>query len=221
MFIDFNTFTGKTPKINERQLPLGASTAAKNFRVDSGYCIDPYKRHGESMTSPTVTAVRTFMVYPATDTRVWPPVSIDLQMYWGDELDVCEGFSVIPGVGGGTPSLIYTGDGRPKQVSAFAYTVEFPLGIGQPSSAPTVEERIVFDPGLSEEDKETYKSTITTVSYCYTVVDNFGQESQPSEPTQYYDVYNYVGGEGIRLKGFSIPEGGVPGGTGESLLIRI
>ena len=222
MIIDLNSFTGKKPKINERQIPVGTATTACNFKTNSGFCIDPYSVCGTEMTSPEITAVKTFMVYPATDVRVWPPVSQDLYMYWAEELDVCEGFSTLPGVGGGVPSLVYTGDGgAPKQVSAFGYTIVFPLGIGQPNSPPVIEEYVVFDSSLSSEDKETYKSAITSVAYCYTVVDNFGQESQPSTPSEYYDVYDYKGGEGIKLTGFSVPEGGVPGGTGESLLIRV
>ena len=44
---------------------------------------------------------------------------------------------------------------------------------------------------------------LTSVSYCYTYVDDLGQESAPSPPSQVYDVSGFTGGQGIQLTGFS------------------
>ena len=219
MLLTLNSFSGIMPRVNEQQLPVGAAVEASGFRTDSE-CIEPYKGAGLPVT--TIAGCRTFAVYPTSEDRTWPPGSDDAYLCWDKDVDYCPGISIIPGVGGGHESILFTGDGSPKQANPlnFAEPWIFPLGIGKPSPPPVIQKTF-FDESLTPIEKGLYKSTLTSVSYCYTISDNFNQESQPSDPTDFIDVFDYMGGEGIRLSGFGIPSGGVPGGVDDTFGVNI
>ena len=192
MLIELYSFTGRMPKINDKQLPLGTAVEACNFRDDSG-CIEPYKNYGEPVT-PTTQAL-TFVVWPTSEDRTWPPGADDSYIYWNKRIDYCMGVS------SGYDRIIYTGDGSPKIADPLVTPlVPSKLGISAPGTAPVAEEH-TFD-----SSKTDIKNNLTSVCYCYTCVDNLGQESAPSPPSPVYDISSFTGGQGMRVS--NMPEVG-------------
>ena len=217
MLLTLNTFSGVMPRINEQQLPLGAAVSASDFRTDSA-CIEPYKEPGASVT--TITGCKTLVVWPTSEDREWPIGNDDAFLKWDKRIDYCHG------VAEGFDRIIYSGDGFPKMADPLNF-VPYKLGIDNPSTAPraadgTTRWKIESNPDgdgliytqLFTATPHTYETGIdvdnplTSVSYCYTYVDSFGQESAPSAPSQVYDVSGFTGGQGIQLTGFSMPGAG-------------
>lgn len=216
MLLNLNTFSGVMPRINEQQLPTGAAVEASDFRTDSA-CIEPYKETGTAVT--TMTGCKTLVVWPTSEDRTWPPGNDDAFLKWDKRVDFCHG------VADGYDRIIYSGDSFPKMADPLNL-IPYKLGIDNPSTAPVAVDGtggIIIEPNsdggsaytaIFIATPHTYEAGIdtdnplTSVSYCYTYVDSFGQESGPSPPSQVYDVSGFTGGQGIQLTGFYQPGSG-------------
>ena len=215
MFLNLNTFLGVMPRINEQQLPVGAAVEASDFKTDSA-CIEPYKTPGAAVT--TMAGCRTLVVWPTSEDRVWPPGNDDAFLCWDKQVDYCNG------VAQGYDRIIYTGDEYPKIADPTVLPLApKKLGAEPPATAPSAADGNsgwVISPRTDGVDglaytqifiatPHTYETGVdadnplTSVSYCYTYVDDLGQESAPSPPSQVYDVSGFTGGQGIQLTGFS------------------
>lgn len=213
MLIDINNFSGMMPKINEQKLPLGAASSAWNFKTNVGSLV-PYRDIGESIIPAQ--PCRTFTVWPQTGSTDWQPGVAENYIIWSVVVDYCQSVS------SGLDRIIYTGDQYPKIADPTILPLEpLKLGIFNPLTPPvaldgynswSVSPREDGVHGLSythlfnatphnfEPDAtEDIGCPVTSVSYCYTVVDNIGQESAPSPPSQVYDVSAFKAGQGIRV----------------------
>lgn len=122
-------------------------------------------------------------------------------LFFNSDIDAAQGLVLKNGV----EKLYYTGDGYPKQTStSLAFSGEehsFPtqtrrLGVSAPSSALTINITPQGTPPSGAEVKKT-------VSYVYTRINNFGDESAPSPQTPVTDIYEE---KGIVLSGFEKPD---------------
>lgn len=182
-----------TPRVNEKQLKTGAAVAAECFRDESG-CIQPYMRYG-SYIIPTTVAY-TFVVWPTSDEREWPPGDNDSYIYWGSRVDYCMG------VNNGYSSILYADGGYPKKADPKVTPLQpVKLGIEPPTRAVDLEI-------YTYETESEIENSISAVSYCYTFVDNQGQESAPSPPSVVLDISKIENGKGVRLSGFASPSAG-------------
>ena len=210
MLLNLNTFSGVMPRINEQQLPAGAAVEASGFRTDSA-CIEPYKALG--LPVPIMTGCRTMIVWPTNEDRVWPPGNDDAYIFFDKDIDYCYGAAL------GYDLLLFTGDEYPKYMNPKTGT-KVRLGVSPPNSELYAADGVakwiqvnplkicvpvkhMFETGLDPDEIEGKGNGLTTISYCYTYIDNEGQESAPSQSSAFYEVDGFVSGQGLRLAGFT------------------
>lgn len=183
--IRFNPVGTITPKIDSTQLQPGVPSAALNNNSASAALTtfkDPLQ--GSLMTKSG--ALRSIFEIDG----YWIP--------WVPEVDVVRGE-----VADTDPRFFYTGDSYPKQAklseavaggdpSTYPVTVER-LGVPAPSAAPVIEIQGTADDSLDDVD----------VSYYYTYVTLWGEESAPGPATA---VTTIPGGKYTRLNDFKINE---------------
>lgn len=177
-----NKFRGKTPKVDAKLLPAGFGQEAQNVDLRSG-SLKPMKGLTQIQAITKTGDIRT--IYKIDDTWI----------YWTAIVDI-----VKAQVTNGDFRIAFTGDGYPKQTNKTMATA------GAASTYPTTTRRLGIIPpaaALTLEPQGTGDGSVAdTVSYLYTYVTAWGEESAPSPATVVQDI---EGDQYMRVKGFVIP----------------
>lgn len=173
--IDISQFKGMIPKIDDRFLPPGNSVECVNADLDRG-SLSPVK----DVSLVTDLGAGPYRKFYKQD---------DQWIVWASDVDVVKAEIVDS-----DHRIFYTGDGYPKQTN---YTLQGSginrrLGVVPPALPLSI---VVAGTGSGTVEK--------TVSYVYTYVDSFNEESYPSDPTA---VINVEEGQYLYLTGFVVPE---------------
>ena len=121
----------------------------------------------------------------------------DSWLVWSGMVDV-----VKAAVADADHRIFYTGDGYPKQTNKTL------AGVTGGVSTPADHRRFgVLPPSTIpvysiESDVTPETEVVDTVAYCYTLVDDFGNESAPYDATAAFDVHE---NEYVRLNNFAVP----------------
>tara|TARA_R110002051_G_scaffold252822_1_gene311971 strand:+ start:787 stop:2544 length:1758 start_codon:yes stop_codon:yes gene_type:complete len=171
-YFKINRFFGTAPAVSSRLLNEQFGQIAENLDLESGRLV-AIKEDVDVLTLQN-SLRRSIYLYRDTN---W--------LEWDDE-DV----SAVSGpiAGDTTERLYFTGEDYPrmgnvaKMISGSSGypAASFALGIPYPSAAPTVTKS-----GTADAD-----STPNDVSYVYTFVSDFGEESAPSAPSTVFELSN-------------------------------
>jgi len=184
MIIPIINFKGELPILHAKKLPEGYAKLAENCNLEEN-AIAPLKNPTLTQSIAKSGTIKT--IYLLDDTWI----------YWTDIVNVVE----AP-VENGDHRIFFTGTGSyPMQTDKTNATS------GAASTYPTVSRRFgVLKPDPSGESALTLEPQGTgtgtakrTVSYFYTCVDEFGNESQPSTPTATVTIEE---NQYVRLKNF-------------------
>ena len=170
----YDAFKGCIPRLDAAQLPQGYATMAQNTDVRAGVLRAMMAPHVAKELSAST---RTCYLHDGA----W--------RQFGNYVEVASSMSLDD------HRIYITGIGAPKQTTkTLLGNGEFrTLGMSAPAQALTMQ---FF--GTPAQDAEIKHS----VSYTYTRVNRFGEESGPAPETVVVDVLE---GQGIRLTGFSVP----------------
>lgn len=166
MLIDIGSLHGEKPAVPEKKLPAGSATLATNCHFRGGALI-PYKNFkiGESIGAETL-ALKLWINHLG--------VILDKREYYADYVH-----GTILG-----KDVLYISGGEPKIL--FETDTEIPWGLEAPSIKPSLTREIDFSEEIGEEligDR-----SVQSVSYVYTIVDEWGRESMPSPPSTTIEV---------------------------------
>jgi len=177
-----NKFFGRVPKIDPKLLPLGFAQEATNVDLRTG-SIEPMKGLTQVQEIAKTGDIRS--IYKIDDTWI----------YWTAIVEV-----VKAQVLNGDYRIFFTGDGYPKQTNKTLATS------GAASTYPTETRRYGVIAPAAALTLETQGSgdgeVVDSVSYVYTYVTAFGEESAPCPATVVQDI---EGSQYVRLKNFVIP----------------
>lgn len=189
-----SVFKGMIPQIDDKLIDISNASYAENCRLNSGKV--------ESMNKPLDILCNGSETILKEGTIKTIYKNLNTWLYWNDDVDVVPSF-----VPDGSGIIYYTGDGYPKitdsDLSVGGTPDTFPkasrkLGLSKPDNVLSASVSVVV------ADGELYDS----VSYVYTRVNRFGQESAPSPATDVVDVKT---GESISLTGFVCPDLAISG----------
>lgn len=181
-------FRGTKPRESPKHLALSNSQVARNCNLKRGILSPLMSLLGQSPNP----------IPKAGDMRSLYKLRSGDWLYWDSVVDVCEAASTDS-----NSRIHYTGDGYPKQTDATLATSgdasTHPtqtrrLGLPKPDQPLTVQ----LAPASVADDAEIERST----SYVYTYVTDWGEESEPSDPTGSIDVKE---GQECILSNFRLP----------------
>jgi len=172
--ISIRRFNGTIPKLTERLLPEEYAQVAKNCLLERGH-IEPIKGLTEdtSITLPSTDNIKTIF---QNDDDTW--------LYSSEVADFVKSPVKTP-----KARYYFTNDYGAYKADKDS-DAPIPLGVKVPIDPLTIE----LDPSSSTED------IVRTVSYVYTRVTKWGEESAPSKPTASVDV---KADQTVKLSGFS------------------
>lgn len=174
--IAISRFRGMIPRIDDRYLPEGFSANCVNADLDRG-SLSPIKNITVEVANLGAGPYQT--IYKQEDR--W--------LAWSGIIDV-----VKAEMADSDHHIFYTGDGYPKRTN---YTLEGAgtrrrLGVVAPTAPLTIT---VHGTGSG--------TVVKTVSYVYTLVDEFGSESAPNTASAVIEVQ---GGQYLSLSNFVVPD---------------
>lgn len=189
-----SVFKGMIPQIDNKLIDISTASYAENCRFNSGKV--------ESMNKPLDILCNGSETILKEGTIKTIYKNLNTWLYWNNDVDVVPSF-----VPDGSGIIYYTGDGYPKITDS-----DLSVG-GTPDTFPKASRKL----GLSKPDNVLSASVSAvvadgdlydSVSYVYTRVNRFGQESAPSPGTDVVDVKT---GESISLTGFVCPDLAISG----------
>lgn len=182
-------FKGGRPRTPERLLQVFQSVSAENCDLKRGL-LTPIKGLEPQSPNPIAKAGAMRSIYKLRS-GTW--------LYWANDVDVVEA-----AVTDSDSRIHYTGDGYPKQTDQTRATTgadasTYPnqtrrLGLPKPSAPLNIQ----LAPASVAADAEIERST----SYVYTYVTDWGEESEPSDPTAVIEVRT---GQECVLSNFQAP----------------
>jgi hypothetical protein len=181
-------FSGAKPRVSAKHLDATNAQVARNCSVKRGI-LSPVMDLAAQSPNP---------IPKAGDIRSIYKLRSGDWLYWTNVVDVVEA-----AVNDADSRIHYTGDGYPKQTDATMATSgaasTYPsttrrLGLPKPSAPLNVQ----LSPASVAEDAEIVRS----VSYVYTYVTAWGEESEPSDPTGVFEVKD---GQECLLTNFAAP----------------
>lgn len=156
-----DSFNGAIPLYEKRLLPKGVASVSENCKFERGNI--------EAIREPV------FYSYLGGNTS-W------IEYHGGRRLELIGtnvSFAANP-MGGAVDRFFFTdGSGTPKKSSSTTYSTSRKLGVSRPSTPLSVS-----GPRLSGTN------IVASVSYVYTFVTDWGEESAPSPPTAVFEVYD-------------------------------
>ena len=168
--IAFEQFTGAIPLYDRRQLPNGVATNAVNCRFERG----------------TIEAL-----HEPSDVKGLSSTTHNVVFHNGREFEFSDGFSFVPSpTVGATDRFYYTDNsGVPKKSSTSIYPAWRGLGVPAP-----------LNPITATGGNLSGTNIIANVSYYYTYVTDWGEESAPSPQSAVFEVYDEMN---VTLSGMS------------------
>ncbi|MBI9113142.1 hypothetical protein [Maridesulfovibrio ferrireducens] len=180
-------FRGTKPRLSPKHLDISNSQIARNCNLKRGILAPVFNLEGQ-VPNPIPKAGDIRSIYKL-DSGEW--------LYWANDVDV------VKSAASSSDRIMFTGDSYPKQTDQALATSgdisTYPtqtkrLGLPKPDQPLSVQ----LSPASVADDAELERST----SYVYTYVTEWGEESEPSDPTGNIDVKT---GQGCLLSNFRLP----------------
>jgi len=200
--ISYKIFKGKQPKVAPQLLGEGQAQTATNCKLSSGE-LRPWDNESHDKTLEYRSTVQTIYYY--------------LSQYWFEftaDVDIVES----PVAGDAAYRRYWTGGGFPKktnQTEATTGSAPYPVNY-YPLQVPIPATELIIDEAVYYEDEiVTYEGAVLTydlsdsgtagserdVSYVWTIVSSWGEESAPSDATEGVELKQ---GQGASLSGMTL-----------------